>query len=86
MVCVWLTKRRNTYEKFLSLWKDANPGIAEIEDTRERGGWIEELVLKGIFKLFYLILELANKFIIQIDSYPRAQRTFSEVHPYRVVH
>ena len=24
------------YEKFLSLWKDAVPGIAEVEDARER--------------------------------------------------
>jgi len=24
------------YEKFLSLWKDADPGIAEVEDVKER--------------------------------------------------
>jgi predicted hydrocarbon binding protein len=24
------------YEKFLSFWKDADPGIAEVEDARER--------------------------------------------------
>ncbi|NOR14949.1 MAG: hypothetical protein GQ544_04530 [Candidatus Aminicenantes bacterium] len=30
---------RQTFEgfkKFLSLWKDADPGIAEVEDARER--------------------------------------------------
>jgi len=29
-------KARENYEKFLSLWKDADPGIAEGEDTRKR--------------------------------------------------
>jgi hypothetical protein len=24
------------YEKFLSLWKDADAGIAEVEDTKKR--------------------------------------------------
>jgi hypothetical protein len=39
------------YEKFLGLWKDADLGIAEVEDKRERGygefeawGWGEWIV------------------------------------------
>ena len=32
----WKAKAIGLYEKFLSLWKDADPGIAEVEDARER--------------------------------------------------
>jgi hypothetical protein len=30
------TKAIEHYEKFLDLWKDADPGIAEVEDGKER--------------------------------------------------
>jgi hypothetical protein len=32
----WKTKAPDHYDKFLDLLKDADPGIAEVEDARER--------------------------------------------------
>jgi serine/threonine protein kinase/tetratricopeptide (TPR) repeat protein len=32
----WKTKAIRLYEKFLYLWRDADPGIAELEDARKR--------------------------------------------------
>ena len=31
-----MDKTTEHYEKFQVLWKDADPGIAEVEDARER--------------------------------------------------
>jgi hypothetical protein len=30
------------YEKFLDLWKDTDPGIAEVEETRNRLAGLKE--------------------------------------------
>jgi hypothetical protein len=42
-------KAMEHYEKFLSLWKDADPGIAEVEDARERLAGLKDTELESYF-------------------------------------
>jgi len=39
----WKGKAIEQYEKFLSLWKDADPGIAEVEDAKKRLKTLQKL-------------------------------------------
>jgi tetratricopeptide (TPR) repeat protein len=38
----WKNKAIEQHEEFLEIWKDADPGIAEIEDARQRLARLKE--------------------------------------------
>jgi len=40
--------RRNEHQKFLSLWKDADPSIDGVEDARKRLGGVERSALESL--------------------------------------
>jgi hypothetical protein len=39
--------RRNEHEKFLDLRKDADPGIAEMEDAKQKLAWLKGTELES---------------------------------------
>jgi len=44
----WKSKAIDHYEKFLELWKDADPGIAEVEDAKKSLAWLSNWYLKQL--------------------------------------
>lgn len=32
------------HKKFLTLWKDTDPGFSEVDDAKQRTGWVEVIV------------------------------------------